>query len=94
MDGSVGVRVVADANVWIQPDAASAGLGVVGVDEAAFGGFEVVLGEGVGDAAEVEGGGRVVEGGGVEGNLRESQGELEWGDGLFWDVVYGWLRCW
>lgn len=70
MDSSVGFGVVADPNVWVEPDSASAGLGVVGMDEAAFGGFEVVLREGVGDAAEVEGRRRVVEGGGVEGNLR------------------------
>lgn len=38
------------------------------MNEAAFGGFEVVGCEGVGDAAEAEGGG-CVEGSGVEGDF-------------------------
>lgn len=42
--GGVGVGSVSDADVRVQPDAAGEGEGVVGVDEAAFGGFEVVGG--------------------------------------------------
>lgn len=57
--GGVGLGVVTHAHVRIQPYPARAREGVVGMDEAAFGGFEVVGCEGVWDAAEAEGGGGV-----------------------------------
>lgn len=52
--GVVGSRAVADADGGVEPDAFGGRERVIGVDEAAFGGFEVEGGEGVGDAAEGE----------------------------------------
>ena len=65
MHGVVSSGTVADANGRVEPDAFGWCERVIGVDEAALGGFEVEGGEGVGDAAEGE---RVdgCEGGGVE----------------------------
>lgn len=54
MDSLVCRRTISDADVWVQPDAFGSGKGVVDVDEAAFGGFDVVFCEGIGDAAEVD----------------------------------------
>lgn len=86
MHGGVGVGVISDADVRVEPYAVRWGFGegVVGVDEAAFGGFKVVGCEGVGDAAEAEGGGGV-EGGGVEGDFycKERGGAVELGMDFF-----------
>ena len=68
MDCFVGFGTVADADMGVEPDTMCGSEGIVGVDEAAFGGFEVVTSEGVGDTAELERGG-TVKGGGGEGNL-------------------------
>lgn len=54
MDGLVCGGAISDADIWVQPDAFGAGEGVIDVDEAAFGGFDVVFGEGIGDTAEVD----------------------------------------
>lgn len=53
MDGLVCGGTISDADIWVQPDAFGIGEGVVDVDEAAFGGFDMVFCEGIGDAAEV-----------------------------------------
>lgn len=74
MHGGVGVGVISDAYVGIEPYSVGFGERVVGVDEAAFGGFEVVGCEGVGGAAEAEGGGGI-EWGGVEGDFWLGKGE-------------------
>lgn len=82
--GGVSVGVISDAHVGIEPHPVGFGEGVVGVDEAAFGGFEVVGCEGVGDAAEAEGGGGV-EWGGVESDFWWGKGgAVELGIIFFW----------
>lgn len=63
--GGVCVGIITHADMGIQPHPAGVRQRVVGVDEAAFWGFEVVACERVGDAAELEGSVRV-EWGGVE----------------------------
>lgn len=85
MHGGVGGRVVADADVGVQPYAVRGGSWVVGVDQTAFGGFEVVPGEGVGDAAKLEAVG-AVEGACVEGDFG---GELAvaWGGFFGYDEI-------
>ena len=67
MNGLVGLRAVADSHLRVQPDAACGRQGVVGVNEAAFRALEVEVGQGVGDAAELERVG-AVEGARVEGD--------------------------
>lgn len=54
MDGFVCGGTISDADIWVQPDTFGIGEGVVDVDEAAFGGFDMVFCEGIGDAAEVD----------------------------------------
>lgn len=54
MDGLVCRGAISDANIWVQPDAFGIGERVVDVDEAAFGGFDVVFCEGIGNTAEVD----------------------------------------
>ena len=66
MDRFISVETVSHTDSGVEPDSASGGEGVIDVDEAAFGCFEVVGGERVGDAAEEEGLGGV-EGEGGEG---------------------------
>lgn len=65
---------VGDADVRTEIDAVLDGEGVVGVDEAAFGTFEVGSGEGVRDAAELEGVVGVGEGGCVHEYLGDDGG--------------------
>ncbi len=67
MDGLVCGGTISDADIWVQPDAFGIGEGVVDVDEAAFGGFDVVFCEGIRNAAEVDPV-NTVKGFGVEGN--------------------------
>ena len=66
MYGGIRFGVVAHAHVGVKPYTVEGGQGVVEVDETAFGAFEVVQGEGVRDASELEGVVGGVEGCGVE----------------------------
>lgn len=66
MDCVIGRRVIADAHRRVNVDTFGTREVIVVVDEAAFGGFEVLGSEGVGGAAEGEGEGGG-EGLGVEG---------------------------
>ena len=66
MNGRVGSWIVADADIGVQPDAFAGTLRVVGMDKTAFGAFEVMGRERIGDTAKPKWGG-LVEGSGVKG---------------------------
>ena len=70
MHSPISSITIPDANPRVEEHAFGGRERVVGVDEAAFGGFEVGGGEGVGGDAEGErpGGGGGCEGGGGEGD--------------------------
>lgn len=66
MHSRVGAGIITDADIGVQPDAVAGTLKVVGVYETAFGAFEVMGCERIGDTAEPKWGG-LVEGRGVKG---------------------------
>ena len=66
MDSRIGAGIVANADTGVQPDAFEGTLRIVGVDETAFGAFEMMRSERVGDTAKAKWVG-VVERRGVKG---------------------------
>ena len=66
MDSRIGARIVANADIGIQEDALEDALRIVGVDQTAFGAFEVIGSERIGDATKLKWFG-LVERNGVKG---------------------------
>lgn len=54
MDQCVGLRVITNANIGIQPDASSSTQRIVEVNKAAFRGLDVVPSKGIRNASELE----------------------------------------
>lgn len=59
MYGSIGVGIVANTDIGIQPDTLKSALRIVGVDETAFGAFEMMNSKRIGDATKSEWAGSV-----------------------------------
>ena len=52
MDSCIGAGIVANADIGVQPNALEGTFWIIGVDETAFGAFEMVCSERVGDATK------------------------------------------
>ena len=72
MNRVVSVHIVAYPNFRVDPDTMEDGVGIIGMDKAAFGAFKMVVREGIGNASKFELFHTLIEGKGIESNYNET----------------------